>query len=218
MPTPPPIPAPSSGYVVYDDLSSFQSKVWKISAYKSLTKFIDNTFRASDVGFADGKLVIQSNVDDHVGGEYKTKNVLTYGKYRASMRLRQTQGTYINFFSYMWPGGNGGEKHNEIDIELFRDGTVYSAMFTTWYNGVRNYMAYKLPFDPGDCYHIYGYDWYPDHVDFYIDDALIWTSTSRIPSQPMWLYFNSWVLRGPPADHGNGLNTQWVDWVTVEKI
>jgi hypothetical protein len=55
-------------------------------------------------------------------------------------------------------------------------------------------------------------------VDFYLDDTLIWTSKDRLPCQPMYLYFNSWVMKDPPADHGTGLNKQYVDWVTVEKL
>ncbi len=163
--------------------------------------------------------MIKSNVDAHTGGELKSKGLFSPGtSYRASMKLTQTPGTYIAFFNYIWAGGNGGEKHNEIDIELIKSGSTTSAMLTTWYDGQRNYYIYKLPFDPAAAYHVYGYDWYKDHVDFYIDGKLIWTSRSKVPTQQMYLYFNSWVVKDVPADHGNGLNTQYVDWVTVEKL
>jgi beta-glucanase (GH16 family) len=192
--------------------------VWKIPSYKPVSTFIDTTFLTSNVWFSGGRLMIKSDVDARTGGEYKTINVFTYGKYRASMKLDLTPGTYLNFFSYMWPGGNGGEKHNEIDIEVFRNDTGAFAMLTTWYDGLRNYTVYRLPFAPDAAYHVYGYDWYSDHVDFYIDNALIWTSRSKIPLQPMYLYFNSWVMKNPPAAHGTGLNMQYVDWVTVERL
>jgi parallel beta-helix repeat protein len=218
-PTATPTPVPGSGYLLKDDFNSLGSDLWGISAYKPTSSFIDTTFLTANVAFSDGKLVIKSNVDAHTGGELKSKGLFSPGtRYRASMKVDQTPGTYIAFFHYMWPGGNGGEKHNEIDIELIKSGTTTSAMLTTWYDGARNYYIYKLPFDPSAAYHVYGYDWYADHVDFYIDGKLVWTSRSKIPTQPMYLYFNSWVVKDVPADHGNGVNTQYVDWVTVEKI
>jgi parallel beta-helix repeat protein len=217
-PTVTPTPLPGAGYLLNDDFSALNSGTWGVSAYKQ-SSFIDTTFLTSNVAFADGKLVIKSNVDAHTGGELKSKGLFSPGtRYRASMKLSQTPGTYLTFFNYIWAGGNGGEKHNEIDIELIKSGTTTSAMLTTWYDGVRNYYVYKLPFDPSAAYHLYGYDWYSDHVDFFVDGKLVWTSRSRIPTQPMYLYFNSWVVKDVPADHGNGLNTQYVDWVTVEKI
>jgi beta-glucanase (GH16 family) len=146
--------------------------------------------------------------------------VLTFGKYRASMRLVPTPGTYLNFFSYIWPGGNGGEKHNEIDIELIKTGNVTKARLTTWVNMQKNERYFVLPFDPSADYHLYGFDWYKDHVDFFIDDMAtpLWTSTDHVPQGSCYLYFNSWVVTNPPASHGDGRNTQHVDWVTVQPL
>jgi hypothetical protein len=55
-------------------------------------------------------------------------------------------------------------------------------------------------------------------VDFFIDDTktLLWTSTERVPRGSCYLYLNSWVVANVPAGHGDGMNTQYVDWVTVQ--
>jgi len=210
-----PTPSPSIGLLLRDDFNSLNSNVWTVSAYDQ-NSFIDTTFLKENVWFSDGKLVMKADVNKHTGGELKSKQLFTYGKYRASMKLDATPGSFLTFFNYIWAGGNGGEKHNEVDIEVINDGKT--ALLTTWYDGKRNYKAYTLPFDAAAAYHVYGYDWYKDHVDFFIDGKLIWTSTSIIPNQPTYLYFNSWVIKDVPASHGNGINTQYVDWVTVEKI
>ena len=198
-----------------DDFNSLNSNVWTVSSYKQ-SSFIDTTFLPANVWFSNGNLVLRADVNKHTGGELKSKQLFTYGKYRASMKLDATPGSFLTFFNYIWAGGNGGEKHNEVDIEVINGGKT--ALLTTWYDGQRNYKAYTLPFDPKAAYHVYGYDWYKDHVDFFIDGKLIWTSTSKIPTQPTYLYFNSWVVKDVPASHGTGINTQYVDWVTVEKI
>jgi beta-glucanase (GH16 family) len=214
-PTVTPTPAPSTGYILKDDFTSLNSNVWGVSAYDQ-NSFIDTTFLTSNVWFSNGNLVLRADVDKHTGGELKSKGLYRYGKYRASMKLDATPGTYLTFFNYIWNGGNGGEKHNEVDIEVIDGGK--KAMLTTWFDGKRNYYIYTLPFDASAAYHVYGYDWYSDHVDFWIDGKKVWTSTSIIPYQDTYLYFNSWVVKDVPASHGDGINTQYVDWVTVEKI
>jgi hypothetical protein len=82
----------------------------------------------------------------------------------------------------------------------------------------KNEQTYVLGFDPSLDYHVYGFDWYPDHVNFFIDnmETPVCTSTSMVPQGSCYLYLNNWVVKKVPANHGDGINTQYVDWVTVQ--
>jgi beta-glucanase (GH16 family) len=204
------------GYLLYDSFAGKNENVWTVPAYKPTSDFIDTTFVPEGVTFSNGDLVLKSDVDRHLGAEYKTKGKFLYGKYRASMRLDQTPGTYLTFFLYTPEPGN----HNEIDIELIKTGNVTKARLTTWVDMKKNERNFVLSFDPSKDYHLYGFDWHPDRVDFFIDDmeTPLWTSTERVPQGSCYLYLNSWVVRQVPASHGDGANTQYVDWVTVQPL
>jgi beta-glucanase (GH16 family) len=202
------------GYLLYDSFTAKNDDIWTVPSYRPNSDFIDTTFVPEGVTFSDGNLVMKSNVDRHLGAEYKTKARFLYGKYRASMRVDQTPGTYQTFFLYTPEPGN----HNEIDIELIKSGNVTLARLTTWVDMKKNERYFRLAFDPSKDYHLYGFDWHKDRVDFFIDDmeTPIWTSTERVPQSSCYLYLNSWVVTNAPANHGDGLNTQYVDWVTVQ--
>jgi beta-glucanase (GH16 family) len=77
-----------------------------------------------------------------------------------------------------------------------------------------------LPFDPGEAYHVYGFNWYSDRVEFFIDDMdePLYTAYDSVPQESSYLLFNDFVVRKPPDDHGTGVNTLYVDWVTIEPI
>jgi beta-glucanase (GH16 family) len=210
-------PAYSSSYALYDNFN-VNSDGWSKRSNTWSSSYAYTIFKPSNVWYEDGKLVLRSYVDDHTGGEYKSDDKYSYGKYRASIKVDQTPGTYLTFYSYQWPTGANREGHYEIDIEIQKIDGKYTALFSTWVEGVKCRYMYYMPFDPSEKYHTYGYNWYPDRVEFYIDDMSkpIWTSRSNIPGEPMYVYFQNWVVKDVPYDHGNGVNTEYVDWVTVE--
>ncbi len=212
-------PPYSPSYLLYDNFS-YDNGRWAKRNNTWSSSYAYTTFKPTNVWYEDGKLVLRSYVDNHTGGEYKSDDKYSYGKYSASIKVSQTPGTYLTFYSYQWPTGILREGHNEIDIEIqYIDGR-YTALLSTWVKGVKSRYMYYLPFDPSEDYHTYGYDWYPDRVEFYIDNMSkpVWTSRSNIPAQPMYVYFQNWVIRDVPASHGDGINTEYVDWVTVEPL
>jgi beta-glucanase (GH16 family) len=125
-----------------------------VPPYKPSSGFIDTTFVPEGVTFSQGDLVLKSDVDRHLGAEYKTRGKCLYGKYRASMKLDQTPGTYMTFFLYTPELGN----HNEINIELIRTGNVTKARLITWVDMKKNERNFVLAFDPASDYHLYGVD------------------------------------------------------------
>jgi beta-glucanase (GH16 family) len=211
-------PAPSSKYALYDNFNADSSTKWSKRSNTWDSSFAYTIFKTANVWYdSSGKLVLRSYVNDHTGGEYKSNGLYSYGKYRASIKLSQTTGTFETFYSYQWPAS--GKLHNEIDIELIKnaDGST-TAMLSTWVDYKYDRNTLKLSFDPSAGYHTYGYNWYSDRVEFYIDDKLVWTSYGHIPDKPMYVYFQNWVVKDVPSSHGDGINTEYVDWVTVEQF
>lgn len=218
-PTPPTTTPEPSSYLLYDNFNG-DGDIWTKRANTWSSSYAYTVFEPDNVWYDDGKAVLRSYVDDHTGGEIKSDGEYSYGKYRASIKLDQTQGSYLTFYSYQWPTGNNREGHYEIDIELQKIEDRYTALFSTWVKGIKSRYMYYLPFDPQDGYHTYGYDWYPDRVEFYIDnmDTPVWTSRSNIPDHPMYVYFQNWIPRSVPEQHGDGISTEYVDWVSVAPL
>jgi beta-glucanase (GH16 family) len=208
-------PLPSSKYLLYDNFSAANSG-WTKRSGPWYSSYVNTSFSPSNVWIADGKLMLYSNVDRHVGGELASTMKLSYGKYRASIKLSQTPGTYETFFSYISPSGK--IIHNEIDVELIKSDTTTMASFTNLVNRKSAAYHHTLSFDPSADYHVYGYNWYPDRVEYVIDDEIICTICDKVPDEPMYVYFNTWVRKTVPADHGDGENYEYVDWVTVEPL
>jgi beta-glucanase (GH16 family) len=210
-------PAPSSKYAVYDTFSSYNTNVWTKSDY-TMDSFIDTKFMPSNIYYQDGKMVMKSYVDQHTGSELKSNAKYSYGKYRASIKLDQTEGSWLTFFSYMWETGANREGHNEMDFEFQKSGSTTTALLSSFHNDQLVQSRYTLPFDPSAAYHVYEYDWYSDRVEFYIDDnpTPIWVAKTVVPSGTTFLYFQNWIQQNPSSNHGDGENTEYVDWVTYE--
>jgi beta-glucanase (GH16 family) len=208
---------PAPGYLFFDDFSK-ENENWEKRSGTWTTSYVETTFVPSLVKLYNGKLVLQSYIDNHTGSEYQGQKAFTYGKYRASIRMDQVAGSYLTFYSYKMATGPDRQGHNEIDIEIIKEGGSSRIIFTNHHNGANTHYDYILPFDISKNYHVYGYDWYSDHIDYVVDGKVVWTSTTNIPDQPMCVYFQNWVMRDPPAIHGYGLSTEYVDWVTVEPL
>jgi beta-glucanase (GH16 family) len=217
LPTNPGEPAPSSKYLLYDNFSVDNGK-WTKRDGTWDNGFAQVTFKPSNVYFSNGKVHLKAYVANRTGSEewYKGAKYL-YGKYRASMKLDQTPGTYMALFSYQWSAT--GVVHNEIDIELFKQNGKTVAMFSNYVDHVRDTSTYTLPFDPSAAYHVYGYNWYKDRVEYYIDDMTkpVWVSYRYVPQGYMYVQFQDWTLKNP-GSYGSGVNELHVDWVTVEPI
>lgn len=215
---PSPVSGLPSGYRLYDTFDSLRSDLWTVSSYKPDSDTLTTTFLPSNVRSLDGRLVLRASVANNKGGEYRSNGKFSPGKYRASIKVDQAPGTYLTFFAYVWPSEQGDNVQNEIDVELIINHGKTTAMLSTWRDYTKTQYLYELPFDPSADYHTYGFDWYTDRVEFYIDDMTmpVWTSHSNIPQDPMYVYFNSWVDKDHLSDYGNGVSTEYVDWVSVE--
>jgi len=133
------------------------------------------------------------------GAELATRRSYGYGRFEARLRTTLAPGSVSAFFLYQ-----GGETSDELDIELFNDGSR-RVMFTVWRAGVETHTTTRtLPFDPSAGLHRYAIDWEPARVRFLVDDVLYQEWSTDLPRHAMRILANHWWpiwLSGPaPVD------------------
>lgn len=123
------------------------------------------------------------------GGEIASGARYGYGSFEARLRTPRAPGTISAFFLY-----EGGARSDEIDIEIFNDGSR-RIWFTAWID-VRETMhaEYVLPFDPADGFHDYRIEWARGSLRFLVDGTPMYTWSTRkgVPAGTMRLMANAW--------------------------
>ncbi len=123
------------------------------------------------------------------GAEIRTNMPFSFGSYSIGMRTPVAPGSISTFFLY---GSNSGDKNDEIDIEIFNDGSR-DVLLTAWKNGREtNQSTVKLPFDPAAEYHNYTIRWSVHDLEFLADDRRLARWTQRYPKSPMRVMASVW--------------------------
>lgn len=159
-----------------------------------------------------------------------------YGKIEASMKIPRGAGLWPAFWmmgvNYFTPGV-GWPACGEIDIMEYsgNSGSFTAAFHTGAYNymngggGITNVQGFSLG-DYDTAFHVYGIEWTPTRVAFYVDGKVILeakksqmgSSAAQWPfDQPFWLKLNL-AIGGPyGGDPSSGVfpKTMEVDWVRV---
>lgn len=167
----------------------------------------------------------KSESDIYPSGFIYTKDHFSYGSYAVRMKVSDVPGAVASFFtcSQIAKVFSDGT-HDEIDFE-FITAKPNSVLLTTWYLATgmegsqqtpthNSFMWTDSSFDIRQ-WHVYRFDWYPNKVDFFIDNKKIWTSTRAIPKRDMLialhLYtYSKWEeVQFPPKDEV----LQISDWV-----
>lgn len=152
--------------------------------------------RAANVVLGGGTAALALSAGAYDGAEILTAERYGPGTYQARMRTPHAPGSVAAFFLYQ--GVAGG--NDEIDIEIFNDGTR-RIMFTTWVAGKEtNNVIRTLPFDPGAALHDYRIEWTSRAVRFRVDGVLMQEFRRGIPRNAMFVMANAWWptwLTGP---------------------
>lgn len=136
-----------------------------------------------------GAFVLRLEPDAANGGQFRTVERFGWGHYEVSMRCPRAEGSLCAFFLYEDRPGNVSD---EIDIEIFNDGSR-RALLVTWVGGARtNLREILLPFDPAAATHVYRIDRRGHGVGFSIDGIEYARFMSRVPTEPMHVYMNAW--------------------------
>lgn len=150
--------------------------------------------RAENARVENGMLIIESRKEDYRGAQYTSASLTTRGKAswtygRMEMRAKLPTGRGI------WPafwmlGDDHGRVHwpkcGEIDImELvgFHPETVEAHCHSAATSGGRAHGDRIHADKPWEQFHIYAAEWYPDRIDFFLDDHKYF-SYPKDPSNP----------------------------------
>lgn len=197
------------------------------------------TDRAENVQVRNGVLLITAQKEDFEGSQYTSARLVTkdkfeqqYGRFEARIRLPYGQGIWPAFWMLgadidenPWPGAG------EIDIMEYRGqnptvliGTVHGPGYS---GGESISKEYTLPNDRFDTgFHIFGIDWGPEYINFYVDDVLYNQITpDDVPGQwvfdkPFYILMNLAVggtFVGSPNQETIFPQTMIVDYVRVYK-
>lgn len=197
------------------------------------------TDRAKNVTVKDGNLVITADRESFSGAQYTSARLLTkgkfdqtYGRFEARMQLPWGQGIWPAFWmlgadidTNAWP--NCGE----IDIMELRGqnptvliGSIHGPGYSGGQAISKSYTLKNDRFDTG--FHIFGVEWGPDYINFYVDNVLYnQIKPSDLPgpwvfNKPFFIIMNIAVggnFVGSPNDQTVFPQTMLVDYVRVYK-
>lgn len=176
-------------------------------------------YNPGNVTFGNGAMRILTERRSMNGYDYTSGIVtslnrpkFTYGYFEARAKLPKGKG--------VWPAiWLTNDRTLEIDImELL--GERPERVYMTYHRGPQVYQSrYDLPSgDFSDGYHTFAVDWQPSYIRWYVDGVLRGEYKGSIPSDPMWLIFNTavggrWPL---PPDHTTPLPQEYlIDYVRV---
>ncbi|MGZ0015769.1 glycoside hydrolase family 16 protein [Yeosuana sp. AK3] len=143
------------------------------------------TNRTENVNIENGVLLISARNESFNGSSYTSARLITkgkfeqaYGRFEARMRLPFGQGIWPAF----WLLGSdidevGWPQTGEIDIMEYRgqqptvnNGTVHGPGYSAGNSITKSYALVNDRFDTD--FHIFGIEWGPDYINFYVDDVL----------------------------------------------
>ncbi|NNC62493.1 MAG: glycoside hydrolase family 16 protein [Eudoraea sp.] len=176
------------------------------------------TDRPENVTVNNGVMVITVREESFQGSNYTSARLITkgkfeqkYGRFEARIRVPYGQGIWPAFWmlgvedspSEIWPF------IGEIDIMEMRGQdptTLIGSLHGPGYSGgeaiSKEYVLQNDRLDTG--YHIYGIEWGPDYVNYYIDDVLYNQITPEdLPEGSEWVFDNDFYILMNVAVGGN---------------
>ncbi len=144
------------------------------------------TDRSENVTVQNGVLIITAKEEQFNGSNYTSARLLTkgkfqqtYGRFEARIKLPYGKGVWPAFW-LLGDDSNGSEiwpQIGEIDIMEYvgDDPTrVFGTVHGPGYSGAQGVTkSYELDGDRFDTgFHIFGIEWGPDYINYYVDDVL----------------------------------------------
>lgn len=197
------------------------------------------TNNSKNVSVQNGYLLITAEKEDFEGSSYTSARILTkglfdqtYGRFEARIKLPWGQGIWPAFWllgsdidTVSWP--NCGE----IDIMEYRGqeptivhGTVHGPGYSGGESVGKSYSLLNDRFDTG--FHVFGIEWTPDYINYYVDDVLYNQITPEdvtgewVFNKPFFIIINLAVggnFLGNPNAETVFPQTMLVDYVRVYK-
>ena len=163
--------------------------------------------RLENARIEEGRLIITARKEAMGGKEYTSARINTrklggwrYGRFEARMKLPSGHGIWPAFwmmpvdnFYGSWPSGG------EIDIMEFFGfipERIYSTIHTFTYNHRRGTQkgGHITIRNLHDDYHIYAVEWFPDHLDFYVDETKVFSYEKTSEHPAVWPFDQHFYL------------------------
>lgn len=197
------------------------------------------TNRTENVKVENGYLLITAKKESYSGSSYTSARLTTkglfdqaYGRFEARIRLPYGQGIWPAFWLL---GANidqvGWPQCGEIDIMEYRGqepskvlGTVHGPGYSGGASITKSYSLLNDRFDTG--FHIFGIEWGPEYINYYVDDVLYNQITPAnvkgewVFDHPFYIIINLAVggnFVGAPNSETVFPQTMLVDYVRVYK-
>jgi len=195
------------------------------------------TDRPENVKVQDGMLHITARREVFEGSQYTSARIVTrglfekaYGRFEARIQLPWGRGLWPAFWllgancdEVIWP------ECGEIDIMEYRGqeptivhGSVHGPGYSDDGSITKTYELQNDRFDTG--FHIFGIEWGPDYINYYVDDVLYNQITTEdvtgrwVFDQPFYIILNVAVggkFVGPPNSTTEFPQTMLVDYVRI---
>lgn len=149
----------------------------------------------------NGCLVIEARQETMGQNAYTSSRMTTahkgdflYGRIEVRAKLPSTGGTWPAIWTLPTDWVYGNWPHcGEIDI-MEHTGNNLGYVFGTVHTGAYNHMqgtqkggGVMIP-DVSDAFHVYALEWYPDHMDWYYDDQLVFSFENEYKTFEEWPY------------------------------
>jgi beta-glucanase (GH16 family) len=196
------------------------------------------TNRTENITVRNGILIITAKKESFAGSSYTSARIVTkgeykYGRFEARIRLPYGQGIWPAFWllgadcgpAVVWP------QCGEIDIMEYRGQeptTIHGSVHGNGFSGAnavtKSYSLLNDRFDTG--FHVFGIEWAPDYINFYVDDVLYNQITpADVPGEwvfdhPFKIIINLAVggaFVGPPNSETVFPQSMLIDYVRVYK-
>lgn len=195
------------------------------------------TDRPENIVVQDGMLHITAHQESYMGSGYTSARITTkgkmeqkYGRYEARIKLPWGQGIWPAF----WLLGNdidavGWPNCGEIDVMEYRGqeptiihGSLHGPGYSAGNAETKSYDLMNDRFD--NDFHIFGIEWGPEYVNFYVDDVLYNQITPEdvsgewVYDKPFYILMNLAVggsFVGSPNQNTVFPQTMMVDYVRV---
>lgn len=136
---------------------------------------------------------------DYRGAEYRTHEPVMYGRIEAAIMPGRAGGQLASLFTYHEIETTAD--WSEIDIEIMGRYTD-DIQLNVISSGQANHVHHeKISFDPYADFHVYGFEWTPDYVAWFIDGVQVSRQTGAhigTIQRPQKIMMNTW----PPVYEG----------------
>jgi hypothetical protein len=165
------------------------------------------TSRPENARVEAGHLVIEARSDWYQGSQYSSARLKTqghaswtYGRMEARMQLSGGWGTWPAFWMMPDDFSRGWPACGEIDImeEVgFDQDNVHATTHTRAFSSQTNNPRTSTTGVAGGVttgYHVYAVEWFPDRLDFYVDDRKYYTSPNDNTGDDSWPFHKNFYI------------------------